>query len=116
MGEGVGDGALHETVDGGLDGGVGGEEIVEGLESAKEAALFFRPHARLGGVPLFVAERDAERPIEQVAHVSENLDWSAASAGKAGEVVGGCFKGARRAVSEGGDCVAEELAGRIGVG
>jgi len=114
VGKRVGNRTLHKPVDGGLEGCVGGKKVIEAFDGAKESGLLFSPRARLCGVPFLVSERDTERPVKEVAHVSEDLDGCAADSGEAGEVVRGSIKGACSAIGESSDGVAKELAGGVG--
>ena len=110
MGEGVGNGPLHEAFDGDFDFAAGGEKGVERAQGLKEAFLLLLPDGRLRGVPAFFAESSGEGPVKQVAHVGENLDGHSAGAGESGEVVGGAVQHACGTVGQGGQSMAQEFA------
>jgi len=109
VGEGVGDGALHEPLDGRLDGRGGGEVGVERGQSGEETLLLLRPGKGLRVVPGGVSLGHGERPVKQVAHMSENLHGTAAGTVEVGEGVGGIFQGADSTISQCCRGVAEEI-------
>lgn len=105
----VGDGALHEALDGRVD-GIGRREVrVECGESGEEALLLLGPGEGLRIVPGGVALSHGEAPMEEVAHVGEDLDGAAASIVEVGEGGGGVFQGARGAVSQCGKGVSKKI-------
>jgi len=109
VGERVGDGALHEALDGRLDRRGGGEVSVECGESSEESLLLLRPGEELRVVPGGVSLGHGERPVKEVAHMGEDLDGTAAGAVEVGEGVGRVFQGADSAISQCGKGVAEKI-------
>ena len=77
-----------------------GQECVEGGERGEEALLLRGPREGFGVLPALAALSNAERPIEQVAHVGEDRDGAAAGAVEVGKVGGRVFEGARGAVGQ----------------
>lgn len=110
VGEGVGDGALEEALDGGVERSVGGQVGIEGLEGGEEALLLLRPGERLGVVPGLRAYGDGKRPVKKVAHVGQDLGGKTAGAGETGKVLGRVLEGTGSAVGERCNGVAQELA------
>jgi len=72
--------------------------------------LLVGPGERLGDMPALLADGRAERPVEQISHVGENLHRHAARSGKAGEVVGCAVEYTRRTIGECGEGVAQQFA------
>ena len=107
VGEGVGDGSLEEALDGRQDRFIGSQVLVEGAERGEEPLLLFGPGERLGIVPGGFALRHGERPVEEIAHVGEDLDGAAAGAVEVGEGLRGVLDGSRGAVGERGQGMAE---------
>ena len=85
VGEGVGDRALHEALNGRLDGRGRGEVGIEGGESGEETLLLLRPGEELRVVPGGVSLGHGERPVKEVAHVGEDLHGTATGAVEVGE-------------------------------
>ena len=109
MGERVGDGALHQALNGRVD-GIGRCEVrIEGRESGEEALLLLRPGEGLRVVPCGIALSHGKRPEEEVAHVGEDLHRAAAGIVEVGEGGGGIFQGASGAVSQCGKGVAKKI-------
>ena len=59
---------------------------------------------------MLVPNGDAERPVEQVAHVGQNLHRQAAGAVKTGKVAGCAFQRAGGAVGQGSQGMAQQFA------
>lgn len=114
--EGVGDRALEEASQSAIKWLSRSKTVVEFFYGAVEAVDFGVPRERHGVVPGLLALRDGESPIEQIAHVGEDLRRSARLVAdvEAGEVVGRAAEGFAGTVGDSGDGVAEELA--VGVG
>ena len=109
VGERVSDGALEESLGRSLERGGGSQVGIESGECGEEALLFRGPVEGLRVLPALIALGNGERPMEQVAHVGEDLDGAAAGAVEVGEGGGRVFKGAGGAVSKRGEGVAKEL-------
>ena len=62
------------------------------------------------GLPALLADGRAQRPVEEVAHVGQNLHGHASGAVKSGKVVGRAFQGAGGPVGNGGQRVAQQFA------
>ena len=107
VGKSVGNGALHEPFDGRLDGRGRCEVGIEGGEGGEETLLLLGPGEELRVVPGRVSLGHGERPVEEVAHVSEDLHGTAAGAVEVGEGIGGVFQGANGAIGQCGKGVAE---------
>jgi hypothetical protein len=59
---------------------------------------------------VILADGRAQRPVEEVAHVGQNLHGQAAGGGKTGKVIGSAFQGAGGPVGNGGQRVAQHFA------
>jgi hypothetical protein len=114
--EGVGDGALEETFRWAVERFGRGEEIVKLFYRPKKALDFAAPWQRCGSVPGLLALRDRKSPVEQVAHVREDLRGRArlVSDVEARKMVRSAAQGFAAAVGDGGEGVAEKLA--VGIG
>lgn len=110
VGEGICDRALEERFGGGLKRSTGGEVVVEGTERREEAGLLLGPPERGGVVPALASLHRAECPVEEVAHVGEDLDGLAAATIEGGEAVGSAFECTAGAIGKGGEGVAQEFA------
>jgi hypothetical protein len=110
VGESIGDGALEEALRRRIERSGRSEECVKGRECVEEALLLRGPGERLGVVPTLVALGDGECPMEQIAHVGEDLNGTAAGSAEIGEGGGRILNSACSAVSEGGEGVAEQSA------
>ena len=109
MGERVGNRALHQALNGRMD-GIGRCEVrVECGEGGEEALLLLRPGEGLSVVPCGIALGHRKRPEEKVAHVSKDLHRAAAGIVEVSEGGGGVFQGARSPVSQCGKGVAEKI-------
>ena len=109
VGEGVGDGALKERFEVDMQRFGGGKIAIEGLERGEKALHFFGPGKRLRGVPAWLPLSHSERPVEEVAHVGQDLDRGAAASAKQRKIIRGAFEGARGAIGQGGQGVAQEF-------
>ncbi len=67
-------------------------------------------------MPALFAVGHAQRPVEQIAHVGQNLRGLAASAFKAGKTLRCAFKGSGRSVSQGSQRVPQQFAFLIHTG
>jgi len=110
VGERIGYGALEKTFGRSAQRRIGGQKGVQGLERLEEAALFLGPGARLGGLPALLPNGRAQRPVEEVAHVGQNLHGQAAGGVKTGKVIGSAFQGSGGPVGNGGQRVAQQFA------
>jgi len=72
--------------------------------------LLVGPGERLGDMPALLADGRAERPVEQISHVGENLHRHAAGFGKTGKVIGRAIQGPCRPIGECGEGVAQQFA------
>jgi hypothetical protein len=103
------DGALHEPVNMHVNFRGRRKVGVKGGKCAEEALLLLWPRDGLGVVPGGIALGHGERPVEQVAHVSEDLHRAPAGAVKVGEGFGCEFQGANGAVGKCGKGVAKKV-------
>lgn len=110
MREGVGDGALEEAIDGRVEFGTRREVGIEGAKRGEKPLLFGGPRKRLGVVPGGTSLHHGNRPVEEVAHMRQDLDGAAARTVEIGEALRGVFKSPRGAVSKGSDGMAEQFA------
>ena len=114
VGESVGDGALEKAIkrriEGRIDRVIGSQILIEGAEGGEKSLLLFGPCEGLGIVPGGSSLHHGERPVEQIAHVGDDLNGVAAGAVKVGEGLRGIFKSSRSAVSESGQSVTEQVA------
>ena len=67
---------------------IGREVVVEGLEGGEEACFSSAPCERCRVVPALASLHRTERPVEEVPHVSENLDRLATSPSNVAKVSG----------------------------
>ena len=91
MGERIGYRPLEELLDRRMQRLIGGEIGVKCLERVKETPLFLFLGLRFGGVPTAGAIGHAQRPVEKVAHVGQNLHRLASDAGKTSETLRRAF-------------------------
>lgn len=112
VGEGVGDGSLKKAIEGRVGGFIGSQILIEGGERGEKLLLLFGPGERLGVVPRGFALRHGKRPVEEIAHVGEDLDRETGTV-EFGEGHGGVFEGSRGAIGERGQGVAEEVGLRV---
>src|SRR5258708_3498557 len=114
--EDVGNGALKKFFDGSLRRFTGSEKVVELLERSEEAVRFRLPGKRLGIAPGHFPLRHGERPIQQIAEVSENFRGRAGAVAnfEAGEGFRRAPERLSAAIGEGRNRVAEKLTSGIG--
>jgi hypothetical protein len=110
MGERIGHWALQQLLDRGVQRAAGGQKGIEALQRLEEALLLFGPDARLRGLPALLSDGRAQRPLEQVAHVSQNLHRHPPGAGKSGKVIGRAFQCPCGPVGNGGKRVTQQFA------
>lgn len=109
VGEGICDRTLEEHFGGGMERSVGGEVVIEGAERGEEAGFLLGPPERGGVVPPLASLHRAECPVEEVAHVGEDLNGLAAATIEVGKAFGRAFKGTAGAIGKGGEGMAEEF-------
>jgi len=90
--EGVGYRSLEQALDRRVQWPAGGEKGIEGAQRGEEPLLLVRPGEGLGGIPVLLANRGAQRPVEEIAHVGQNLHRQSADAVKAAKMIGRPFK------------------------
>ena len=61
-------------------------------------------------MPAFSSLHSAQRPVEEVAHVSEDFGWLATAAIEASETVWSAFESPGGAIGHGRESVTEEIA------
>lgn len=110
MGETIGNGALKNGFGCGVERLGGGKIHVEILERFEKSLLFRVPGERCRVMPPLVSLHTTQGPIEQVAHVSEDLDGPASSTVEVRKLLGRALKRASGAVSEAGNRMAEQFA------
>ena len=106
----ISDRSLKERLRGYLEWLAGGEVVVEGFQGSEKADFFIRPRARWGIVPALTSLHRAERPIEQITHVGEDLNGLATAAFEGEKTIGSMVKSARGAIGDSGNSVAKEFA------
>jgi len=84
--------------------------IIEGLESSEEAGFLLGPREWRRVVPTLSPLHRAERPVEQIAHVGENLDGLTATTIEGREAIRCAVKGASGSVGEAGYGMTKEFA------
>ena len=94
------------------------EKIIEAFEGIEETLHFVGPRQRFGVVPRRFTFGHGQRPVEEIADVREDLHGRAAIL--AGLIInvalGSIAEDFSSAIGDGGDGVAEQVAGADGVG
>jgi hypothetical protein len=110
VGECIGHGALEDPLSRGAQRRIGGQKGVQSLERLEEAALLLGPGSWLRGLPALLPNGRAQSPVEEVAHVSQNLHGQAAGSGKTCKVIGGALQSTGSSVGNSGQRVAQHFA------
>jgi len=109
VGQRVGHRTLEEPLDGRMLLFARGNIAVKLLERRKETALLLGPRQRLRVLPALAALSHAQRPVEQVPHVRQNLGRRAPRAVKTGKALRSTFQGTSGPVPKGRQNVAKHL-------
>ena len=111
----IGDRALEEALSGAVERLGRRQVVVELLDDSEKPFDFGVPLERCGVVPSLFALRDGQSPVKQVTHVGENLRWRAGLVADMERVkaVRRAAQGFPRAIGNGGESVAQKLAGGI---
>jgi hypothetical protein len=75
----------------------------------KNRCCLLGPGARLRGLPAILPDGRAQRPVDQVAHVRQNLHGHAAGGGKSGKVIGRAFQSTNGAIGQSGQRMAQQF-------
>jgi len=107
MGERVSHGPLEKLLGRSVQRRIGSQEGVKSLERLKEAMLLVGPSERLRGAPALFPNGRTQRPVNQVAHVGQNLHGETAGAVESGEVLGRAIESADSSIGQSGQYVAQ---------